>query len=186
MREYKVLYQHYGENSDTAKSPVREYQEGEVDLGEQITCCLNWDNDMLVKTDKYAVHTVTLPDWLPLAEWIANRTAWRWLWGMGADPEWSEAWQRGLLRIESSACRLAAIKLLKTATFRSAFRASLRDQLVAWLETPPLERQYKSPFSPRQWDALVDQWTRREAQSIDTNLYYSGRYAVETGVVRVD
>lgn len=185
MKTYQVLYQHRGENSDTPKSPVREYQDGEVDLDEQITCCLNWDNDMLVRTDKYAVHDVTLPDWLPLQEWIRDRVHWRWLWGVGADPEWPEVWQRGLLHLETTARRRACVKLLKTRKFRSDFRRSLRDQLVAWLETPE-ERQYDSPFSYRQWECLLDRWMRIEAERIDSGLYSASRYSLDTGAARVE
>lgn len=46
----------------------------------------------------------------------------------------------------------ACIQLLKTKNFRSNFRKSCRDQIVAWLEED--EPKYLTPLSPRQMQYL--------------------------------
>jgi len=48
----------------------------------------------------------------------------------------------------------AARALLQTRSFRNEFRKNMRDQIVAWLETPASERKYKSPLSYRQWECV--------------------------------
>lgn len=48
----------------------------------------------------------------------------------------------------------AARDILKVRNFRNEFRKKLRDQIVAWLNTPKEERKYHSPLSPRQWECI--------------------------------
>lgn len=172
MQEHQILFEHLGENSGTPKTPVAPWK-NQADLSAQKVCCLSWDDDRLVETNRYEVRTVLLPDWLAPEEWVRDHVVWRWLWGFGADPEWPEAWQRGLLQIDHSADRLACITLLRTTRFRSPFRLSIREQLERWLATPTEEREYGSPFSRRQWNSLVDRWTALEAKRMDEVLYWS-------------
>jgi hypothetical protein len=162
----KVLFEHYGENSYTAKSPVGEWR-GQVDLTTQKTACLSSDDDRLVEVDRYAVRDIVLPAWLSADEWARNSVAWGYAWARGVDPEWPESWQRGLLKL-SSAKQLACARLLGVKNFRSAFRKSLRAQLESWLNG---ENGYDSPFSPRQWDCLVDFHATYAAKRIDENTY---------------
>jgi hypothetical protein len=177
MTTHKVLFQKFGENSGTAPDPVRPYVEGCVDLTKKTTCCLSFDDDRPVEVNLYEVHDVTIPSWMTVEEWISDSIQWKYTWGAGVDPTWPEAWQRGLHRFGTVEARLAAVKLLKTKKFRSDFRKSLHDQLVAWLETPADQRQHRSPFSGRQWEVLLDTYTHREAKRLEENLYRSNRYA---------
>ena len=171
---HKILFKQLGENATTPRDPVAVVNgEPDVDLNAETTVCVSSDNDMLTAKKTYSIGEITLPEWLPPEEWLRNTTAWKWLWGLGADPTWSEAWQRGLVNLGSTAHRLAAVKLLRTKKFRSNFRESLRDRLVEWLDTPVDERRYDSPFSYRQWGCLVNRYVAREAKQIDSNLYYS-------------
>jgi hypothetical protein len=152
----RVLFQKTGENVTTAADPIRAFVDGADDhlLSIKESYCMSYDNDMLVTANKYEVHEVTLPSWLSVQSWADNVTAWKYLWGAGVDPTWCEAWQRGLRGLDMAEC-MAAATLLKTKNFRSEFRKSLRDQIVAWLETPAEERKYRSPLSARQWEALI-------------------------------
>ncbi len=182
MKTHQILYKHTGGNSDTAKSPVAVWEE-QADLSEQIRCCLNWDDNRIMPTDKWAVHEVALPDWLRPEEWIQQTVAWTWAWGLGMASAWPERWQRAIVYSDwSEAERLAVIKLLKVKKFRSSFRQSLRDQLESWLDTLPDERKYDSPFSHKQWQALVNRWVDREAQSRSSGMYYGYRYSIMQGV----
>lgn len=174
MKTYKILYKHNGENADSAKDPHGVYEPGAVDLTAQKTCCRNWDDNGLVNVNLYMVREVDLPDWLDVNDWVRNPVEWAYLWGMGAEIDWPEAWQRGLVGMPE-AKRYTCAKLLKTAT-RSEFRKSLKAQLVAWLETAPEDRKYHDPYSPRQWDALLDRFTVRAARSRASDLYHSHRY----------
>ena len=51
-------------------------------------------------------------------------------------------------------CENAARQILAVRSFRSEFRQSMRDQLVAWLDTPSEDRKFRSPLSPRQWECI--------------------------------
>lgn len=180
MKTLQVVFHHTGENSDTAKSPLCLLEHFTGDLSEKITCCINWDNDGLIETPRFAVYQVTLPDWLTFAEWQAGSVAWSYLWGFGADPSWPEAWQRGLLDMEEKE-KFALIALLNQKAFRSEFRASLRAQLVAWLETPPALRIHRHPLSPKQARALINRYIARDASNRASSLYYAHRYRPDLG-----
>lgn len=175
---HQILFVKDGENSDTPPTPRAPWA-NQVDLTETATYCLNWDNDMPVECRKYEVRAVDLPDWLPAKEWCIRHVEFKYLWAV-ANPEWPEAWQRGLINLES-AQRLACVKLLQTKKFRSAFRESLRDQLVAWLESS--DRKYPEPFTFKQWAALLDVYTVREARKIDERLYRDRNYTGMTKAV---
>lgn len=183
LKTHRILLRHQGENATTPHDPItvavkeegnlvtylRKGKEEVADLNKQVSRCIAWDFDMPTMIEEYHVTDVVLPEWLDPEEWLANTTEWKWLWSLrGMDTEWSEVWQRGLRRLSNTGQRLAAVELLKTKNFRSTFRKSLRDQIVAWLETPSDERRHSSPLSPRQWDSLVD---ARTARRYDDSLY---------------
>lgn len=179
---HRILTQHQGENATTPHSPIAvalavsedgryvTHDKGVADLRKQVSRCIAWDFDMPTLIEEFGLTDVTLPEWLSPAEWLRNTATWKWLWGFGADGEWPESWQRGLLRLENVQ-RYAAIKLLKTKSFKSAFRQSLRDQIVAWLETPPEARTHRTPLSPKQWLSITGHGLDREARHRDIGLY---------------
>lgn len=176
---HKILFKQLGENATSPRDAASVWT-GQVDLDETTLCCASYDDNRLVPKKRYSVEEVLLPEWLSPEEWLHNSTSWKWLWGLGADPCWSEAWQRGLVAAGSTAHRLAAIKLLRTKKFRSDFRRSLCDRLVEWLDTPADERRYDSPFSYRQWECLVNRYVAREAKQLDAGLYNcKGNYGAE-------
>lgn len=170
MKTHEILFSRGGnENATTAPDPVAVWT-GQVDLETTDMYCASSDMDMLVPCKKYEVHTVTLPDWLSPEEWIANTIGWKYTWGCGVDPEWPEAWQRGLKNMGSAAQRVACADLLRTKKFRNTFRASLCEQLKKWLEG---DSDFASPFSARQWGCLINVYVEREASAIENGLYYS-------------
>src|SRR5215831_15940994 len=151
----RVLFEQLGELSTTPKDPVRELAPDEViDETATVMCCWHADDWRLVPVTQYAVQTMRQP---------------------GCDAAWPERWQRGLVGL-GEAQRYAAIQLLAVRTFRSPFRASLRQQLEAWLETPAEARAYPSPFSSRQWQRLLDPRTVRAARSVAHALYHRTAY----------
>jgi hypothetical protein len=168
MKTHQILCRHTGEYSYTSKDPVAVW-EGQVDLEEHHDCILSSDDWRPVTVTKYEVREVTLPDWLSPEEWLRDAVPWKYNWGMGVNEEWPESWQRALLMIGAPQ-RLACVNLLKVKKFRSDFRASLRVQLESWIEG---NREYDSPFSRRQWDALISVQVKREADNISSALYRS-------------
>jgi len=173
MKEWPILFERLGENSDTPPDPVDVWR-GQVDLDEEGTYCLSYDDNRPVRVKRYEVRLVTLPDWLDPKEWIRDSVTWKWVWGSGAEAEWPEAWQRGLANMGEVA-RYACIQLLKTykaGRFRSDFRRSLAEHLVEWLETPVTERKHGSPFSRRQWECLYNAHVRRRANQVSSQLYW--------------
>ncbi len=189
MKTHTVLYSRKNnENSTTPPYPVGEWVDGkcvrkgqvtEIDLEATSTHCLYSDDDRLVECKTYSLCSVMLPDWLSVDEWIDNTVAWKWAWSIGAKPnEWPERWQRALAyEISGTVERLGCAKLLNTKNFRSTFRQSLRDQLVKWIETPVDEREYRSPFSPAQWESVCDRHTAIEARRLDQRCYSNREYA---------
>jgi hypothetical protein len=173
----KFLTEHFGSVSYTARQAIAVWGEKEVNMKETVSRCYSSDDFRQVSVDRYGCIEEELPCWMDPHEWLRNNVTWKWAWGCGCDKSWPEAWQRFLAYdCASDTCaRLAVAKLLKTKSFRSAFRASLRKQLEAWLDTPENERTFSSPFSKKQWEALCDNYTAREAHRLDKVLYWTDR-----------
>ena len=164
MATHKILFtRKNNENATTALDPMAPWCE-QVDLNETGTFCATHDWDMPVTCKLYEVRDVDLPDWMSAEEWCRSYIEWKYVWGAGVDRSWPESWQRGLARL-SFADRFAACKLLAVKKFRSEFRASLCKQIVTWLETTAAERQYASPLSVRQWEAIAGRpWEAKRAE----------------------
>lgn len=126
-----------------------------------------WAGQVDLSTTGWEVHEIELPDWLSTEEYCKSFVKWKYFWGLGADPNWPEKWQRLLTRGGfSPSDRLACIQLLKTKKFRSKFRSDLHAQLVNWLT----EERYPYPFSPKQWDKLVNKYVIWRAARLETAL----------------
>lgn len=122
-----------------------------------------------------------LPEWLDEgADLFVDGESWRMCYALGMDPGWSEAWQRGLVKLlqeepeglrdgstwgSAPADVKACIEYLRWTGLRldgkprqgksAEITRSLREQLVDWLETPESERTYFTPFSVKQWNRCV-------------------------------
>jgi hypothetical protein len=176
MKTVKFVSKHFGENSTTSKSIVSVYDPlNPPSLEEMKWCCLSYDNDMMVQVHLYGIKEVELPDWMNPEEFVYSTTNinYYWLWGFGADKDWPESWQKGLMAIPSQLERYVAIKLLKTKSFRSEFRKSIRDKVVEWLESS--ERKYASPFTQKMLNAVSTIHDVNAVRRLDKSLYYSGR-----------
>lgn len=172
---HRVLFELLGENADSARDPVGAWVD-QVDLTATRLACVNCGDDRLITVPRYEVLDVVLPDWLPVGEWVQQRIAWKYAWGLGVDPTWPEAWQRAIAyHISGDEQRLACIKLLQTKTFRSPFRRSMREQLETWCATPAAQRPYASPFSWRQWDKIRGSYVTQEARARSSRLYWENR-----------
>jgi len=126
-----------------------------------------WTGQVDLSTTGGEVHEIELPEWLSTEEYCKTYRTWKYFWGLGANPEWPEKWQRILVRKGySPADRLACIQLLMTKKFRSKFRSDLCAQLKTWLE----EERYPHPFSPKQWDKLVNKYVVWRAAQLETAL----------------
>jgi hypothetical protein len=176
FKTHKILFKKTGENATTPANPHRVYNETEHAplLETTDSFCISPDNDGLISCRVYEVVEVRLPAWLSPEEWIVSYIQWKWTWGAGVDSSWPESWQRELAA-QPLARRLACSKLLGTKTFRSEFRASLCAQLKAWLDAAEGDR-FPSPFSARQWEALLDKYVSREAKSLESRLYWNHDY----------
>ena len=181
--KHRILLEQLGENSTTSPDPVaavvsvdgdmatvvRHGKQRTVSLKEQKTCCFSFDNDMLVPVTRYTLGEVDLPDWMTCDEYLSRQTDWKWYLGFGGKPGWPRQWFSRLSGL-GEAPRVAAIKLLNVRNFRSPFRMSLRSQLEAWLNDP--QPRYASPFSRKQWDAVLDVHTHRAAINTSKALYW--------------
>lgn len=170
-RSYVILCKRTGENATTPADPQRVFNPATdaALLEERGTFCVSFDNDMLVDAPLYETHTVELPAWLPPEEWVRSCVRWKYLWAV-VPKDAPEAWQRGLMRLSRTVERMVCWELLRTQSFRSDFRRSLRDQLVAWLDGAS---EYGSPFSARQWERLIDRRREVAADRLGNALYYT-------------
>jgi hypothetical protein len=182
--KHKLLLQHCGENATTSHEPVAAVlsQEGDlvtarwpngktdtVNLNEEKTVCMAWDWDMLTKIRRWELGEQDLPDWMSVDEFLINQVAWKYYLGFGANPDWPRGWFHRLIKLGENA-KYAAIQLLKVKSFRSGFRASLREQLEGWLNDP--QPKYASPFSPRQWEAILNRHVCLAARRTASSLYW--------------
>lgn len=155
MKTHKILFEHLGEYSYTAKIPRRPYIEGKVDLEEQTThTILGSDDFRPCPVNRWAVKEIELPDWLPAEEWCRNSLKWHFAWNEGLPIDYDENRARQVAYFFMDAQRRAVIHLL-TKNLRSKFRLSLKRQLEDWLDTGQEHRKYPSPFSSRQWAAIT-------------------------------
>jgi len=175
MKTHQIAFEQTGEYSTTPKTPSRVYVEGEINLTATKTCTLTSDDWRPCEELRWEVRKVSLPDWLSPEEWVKSWVAFKFLWGLGASKDWPESWQRGLIALPMAE-RYAAIALLGTKNFRSEFRKSLRDQIVAWCETAPESRKFKSPLSVRQWDAAIGPRGAQAAKRAGESLYHDNKY----------
>lgn len=187
MKTYQVLYtRKYNENYTSALKAEKLY-DAETDaelLDKTDTYCRASDDDGLMVGNVYAVMNVNLPDWLPFEEWLGNTIEWAYMWerlGTKAANTLPADVQRELLGM-SGLKQMVLGKLLMTKKFRSPFRASMAEQVYAWMETPKSERKFSSPLSPRQFEALCGPYDGLEAGKIDTRLYYHHRYNENRGL----
>ena len=176
---FKCLFRHTGENSDSAYDFCKVFEDSDAELLTKTrSCCLNWDNDMLVEINEYKVLDVTVIEGMDPKQ-IGS---FYWLWSecgfVGIDPcAIPLDWQRKIQTLKDWQ-RIACLDLLKVKNFRSEFRKSLRTQLEAWLSGA---NQYDSPFSSRQWECASSRRTY-EVDRIQTSIYRGNRYAEFTGL----
>jgi hypothetical protein len=171
MKTHIILFQQLGENSTTERDPVTVW-DGKVNLSETVSVCWSSDDNTLVAKDKYELRAVAMPEWLSPIEWLSNTTVWKWFVGFDGRLTWGEQICRTIAYSSwGEVAKLACIKLLNTHRFKSDFRRAMRDQLTLWLSKEPSERTFETPFSTKQWNALMDTWTIREAKRMSSELY---------------
>jgi hypothetical protein len=182
--KYSLLLKQLGENSTTRPDPValvvahdgdqvtarRGQETYTVNLQAKTHCCISADWDMLTEVNLYALGEVEVPDWMTCDEYLSHQTEWKYYCGFGGQLAWPRQWFFRLIKLDESA-KYAAMKLLNVKKFRSSFRMSLRSQLEAWLNDP--EPRYQSPFSPRQWEVLLDGHTCLAAKRTAASLYWN-------------
>ena len=147
----KFLTKHLGEFYYTPKSIIAVYDpENAPDMNQTVLCCSFDDWYHFTEVPLYGTVEIELPDWLEPKMYLAWETNFNRLWNNGISKDAPQEVQEALLKLSEFEIETCAI-LLNTRTFRSAFRQSLRDQLVSWINTPKENRKYESPFSNKQW-----------------------------------
>jgi len=155
-RRLILMSRENNEFSTTPSYPVGEWTPGEVDLDETMDFVRSSDDSRRVTEKKYSVVAVLLPAWMSTQEYIRPdvRMDLKYKWGgTDARPDWPESWTRALMEMSFERVYWLS-KILKVQNFRSNFRKSLKEQMVRWFETPPSERRYGFPLSPRQYAAI--------------------------------
>lgn len=151
----KILLEHLGEVSYTDKSPKAVYEEGMVDLDEQVNALLSNDDWRLVKVNRWAVVEIDMPSWMNPNEYIRQFYDWDSFWRINGAINLPENIQRWLIYEPDRVAARALAKLLAKVPPRSEFKRSLRAQALKWFQTPDDERQYPKPLSSRQISALT-------------------------------
>ena len=175
---HQILFQHVGADAGTPRTPIAVWA-GQVDLTEQVSRCISYENDMQTQVDLYEVRPIALPDWLRPEEWIAQHVQFGYAWARGLPADAPEGWARRLMQLEP-VLQYACYRLLAVKNFRSEFRKSLRLQLESWLNG---NSEYDRPFSDRQIELLVTVHDSKAVKRIDDAVYHSRR--CNDGVVPV-
>lgn len=171
-KKVTFLTRHDGEVCYTAHSLSKVFDPttDAAKLTETKSALASSDDFRLVTVPAYGTLELDLPDWMDPDEYAGSihfQVSYKWFLGLGGNPVWGATWFHKLSSLEVP-LRFACMKLLNTKKFRSAFRASLRDQLVTWLDG---KSTFDRPFSPRQVDCLLDRYTMMEANRLDSSLY---------------
>ncbi len=163
---HEILFAHTGDDVATMRTPIQVW-DGEAEF----------DDYSRADDVRHEVATVSLPDWLPVEEWLHETIKWKFLAetlrtkGLDLEevPEYIARYLVGL----GAMCQLACLKLLATQKFRSEFRASLCSQLEAFMVARWEGRnKHDSPFSSKQWHAICDAHTIHEADRISDEVHY--------------
>jgi len=177
MKTYICLYEHLGENADSAKDLrglASDYPE--INLNAKKFCCRNWDDNGLTEVDRYSIRKVILPDWLSFDEYKTNQVRWQFLFEFlkikKIDIDGFEKYARFLITIENFSVKAKLFDLLNTRNFKSEFRRSLFNQINSWLDMPISERKYGFPLSPNQMQFLGKGYVH----NTDNTYYYKSRY----------
>jgi hypothetical protein len=145
---------HFGEVSYTSKDIISAFDPANPpDFTKTKTCIVSSDDYRLTQVQAYGTIEIEIPDWLDPTEYISNRFEYRDLWSHGISIDASEPVQRSLLGMHGDYVKACA-KLINTKIFRSSFRQSLYNQLMAWINTPEDKRRYDTPFSSKQWQCI--------------------------------
>lgn len=177
MKTYECVFTRAGnENADSALHLLCLLSDFDGDLSATVRCCRNWDDNELVEVHKFRVITVTLPDWLPFAEYKANQFNWEVVFRVlkchKIDTD-SVGFEKADILRQAPDSVIATLATVLFGNLRSSFRKSLREQVEDWLATPPDKRKYAYPLSNRQLSALVDKYARYD---LAEGLYQHARY----------
>jgi hypothetical protein len=162
MKKVKFLMKQYGEYVYTPRDIYAVYTGQDYDVNEDAGCIRGYDSWQHAPKKMWAVEEIEIPEWMTPEEYIAREHAWKWYTKIGGTEDMGKQAFEKLTRITNGALRLACVKLLKTKTFRSEFRKSLKNQLLNWIE----KGEYALPFSWKQEKALVNSYVKIEAKQL--------------------
>lgn len=178
MKTYQCVYTRgNNENADSAMELLCLLADFDGDLSATVTCCRNWDDNGLVEVSKFRVITVTLPDWLPFAEYKKDQFGWELVLRVLKNRDKLDIdavpYEKTKLLFDCPALVKPGFATLLFGKLRGEFSLSLRRQIEMWLETPAAERKYSFPLSRNQLQALC---YRKYEKGIDEALYRYARY----------
>jgi hypothetical protein len=153
----QIVFEHLGAWVPTAKQPVITLENFKGNLTEQKYCEYSTDTapGQGSYVNLYEVRDISTEP-LTADEYIANNFYFDMIRAYLNPASFTRTQIFNLLRLMKdggSKQYHAVFKLLETKKFRSAFRESLKNQLVNWISEE--DHAYKSPLSPRQWEILT-------------------------------
>lgn len=158
MTVREILFERAGENVGTPPIPCRPWSPGDEQLLKVMDrYCYSWDDNRLVEAPRYCKKEIELPDWLDTEEWCRKSVRWS---AVLSNKHTVEKFGPKVRRFLDypPINRKAIESLCRVKKFRSEFRQSLYNQLVAWMGEE--EPEHRSPFSSRQWDILTQYLNR--------------------------
>lgn len=148
----KIVFEFIGQfDTDNAVSPVCREEEFSGNLDETVRGISGPDDFRPVQRRRWQVRDVDLPSWMSVEEYIRDyariSTRMYYIRDVGESA--------GRYMLELSGPSLRAFHQLMTANLRSEFKKSLKEQVITWLEKDPVDREYPSPLSDKQWQAIT-------------------------------
>jgi len=150
MKFVQYLTRQNGEFAYTERNIVEVYdaeKHKDVDFSADAGCIMN--NDCWMHVDKvlYAIELIEIPEWMEPKEYDA--LTWMQYTRIGGNEELGRETYKKLTEFILNDERLVitCLVLLNTKRFRNAFRQSLRDQIVSWING---ENSYPIPLTQKQ------------------------------------
>ena len=154
MKKVKIIFsRQYNENITTDLRPYCLLEDFKENINKTDIYCASWDDNRLVEGKIFEIRELVLPDWMDEETYLKEYIRCNSIIIQAEEIEnMNQKWFHRIVELNES-IREIIFTLLRTKKFRSAFRESLKNQLVEWLNNDNPE--YSLPFSDKQLNCLI-------------------------------
>lgn len=155
-----------GENSGTY-GPLCFLENFKGDIDEKVDRFVSWDCNIPITVDRYRIKTVTIPDWMDEATYLARHIELKYIQGLTGIENPTQVQFNNLCRLSEN-YRYFIGWLLERKKLND-FMQSILNQVMNWLNDP--NPQHDRPLSPRQYEAATRYCPIYKGKQISNNIY---------------